>query len=192
MSLESRSDNVHAPFSREEDVILWRARNDDVDDTARRLGRGPKGVAARLQRLQDPSTAGYKRLFGDDEECKAAMPLRPVRDCVQRILWDDALSLPDFSVGYHDRFRAIAAEVRFDQANTGEGHSITSHERLFVLALPEHRIEYLKYKRRVVWHKVCPPVLNEWCVVEGVRATLRVCAAATSVLPPTLAFQLGV
>lgn len=144
--------NVHTPFTREEDVLLWSARDGDLEEAARRLGRGPKGVAARLKRLRDPSTEGHSRLFGC-EPLSTSSQLRPVRDVVQRILWDKALPAEDFVVGYRDRFRVVPAEVRFGQPNTGKGHTISSPDTLFVLALPEHRIEYLLFRRQVVWHK---------------------------------------
>ena len=186
-SYEVWPQNVHTPFTREEDLLLWRSRDGDLAETARKLGRGPKGVAARLKRLHDPTTAGYRRLFGDEKPI-APTSLRPVRECLQRILWDKALPAKHFMVGYRDRYRSTPAEVRarrakmvremlarrwgpppviayakccaqvrFDQPNKGEGHSIAGSARLFVLALPEHRIEWLKYKRQLVWHKVRRP-----------------------------------
>lgn len=39
--------------------------------------------------------------------------------------------------------------MRCDAPNT----SIKGPSRLFVLALPEHRIAYIKYRRRIVWHR---------------------------------------
>lgn len=70
--------------------------------------------------------------------------LRPAKDALQRILWDPNLDPSDFIVGFVDRFSESFSEVRCDAPNT----SIKGPSRLFVLALPEHRIAYIKYRRR--------------------------------------------
>ena len=139
---------VHVPFSNEDDAFLWAHRNDDLGAVAQALGRGRKGVTARLKRLSDPATEGHARLFGERQPPKESS-LRPVRDAVQRIMWDETLDRSTFFLGYRDRFRAAPIEVAFDAPNANVKGSATQ----LVLALPEHRIQYIKYKRRLVWHK---------------------------------------
>ena len=74
-------------------------RSGTIEQLARELGRGKKSVTARLERLRDPKTAGHRRLFGTDDEASESEPaLRPVRDCIQRVLHDPALSTRDFSI----------------------------------------------------------------------------------------------
>jgi len=127
-----------------------------MDDIATKLKRGVGGVAARLERLQDPSSPAYKRfcvkphISGDDEIVDAAKArLRPAKEAIERILWDPALNLHDFRVGYRDRFNPGFIEKRFDLPNS----SIEGQQRSFIKALPEHRIAYIKYRRRLIWHK---------------------------------------
>jgi uncharacterized protein (UPF0248 family) len=159
-------DRASLPFSLAEDRKLWQRRTEPVEETAVLLGRGAKGVAARLRRLSDERTEGHRRLFGDHpstaDHAKGpagastalasklhSRPLRPAREVVQRVLYDPALDPADFVVGYRDRFRPACLEAPFTEPNT----SVQGAERLLVLAIPEHRIEYVLYRRRLVWHK---------------------------------------
>ena len=160
--------HVHEPYTRAEDAYLWANQNGDLDQIAADLGRGPTSCALRLKRLRNPKSSGYKRLFGADEddqsatacvgdgdggciagEAKKQPSLRPMRECIQRIMYGGDLSSRDFVIGYRDRFRAVPCEAPFDAPN----ESISGGERSLVQALPEHRIEYLKYRKRLVWHK---------------------------------------
>jgi hypothetical protein len=84
-----------------------------------------------------------------ESESESQIRLRPAKDALQRILWDPQLQKESFTVGFVDRFANGFTEVKCDAPNT----SIKGPSRLFVLALPEHRIEYIKFLRRVVWHK---------------------------------------
>ena len=141
--------NAMYPYSRDDDAYLWKHQN-ELEAAAEYLGRGVSSCENRLERLRNPKTDGYRRLFGsDDEEEADAGGLRCVRDCIQRILHDPALDPATFRVGYSDRFRPLPREVAFDKPND----SIDGAERSFVLALPEHRIVYLKYQKRLVWHR---------------------------------------
>ena len=150
---------VHQAYTAEEDAWLWERRHEPAAEVAAALGRGEKSVVARLARLRLPSTSGHARLFharggqregaGAEEEPSKGAPLRPARDCLQRIAHDPSLRSSDFSVGYRDRFRPAALEAPFDAPN----EAVRGGERSLVFALPEHRIEFIKYRRRVVWHK---------------------------------------
>jgi uncharacterized protein (UPF0248 family) len=143
--------HAHEPYTREDDAFLWSKKSDDLAEVAAALGRGEKSCAARLERLRNPKSAGYLRLFGpeDPEEGASFARLRPARECIQRILYDPALSPADFRIGYRDRFRSSPVETPFDAPND----RVRGGARALVHALPEHRIEYIKYKRRLVWHK---------------------------------------
>lgn len=148
---------THQPYSRDDDLYLWRHQNEDLEEVAAALGRGKNSLTGRLKRLRNPKTEGYQRLFGPDEDdcleedgCFVkGEKLRPFRECVQRIVYDPSVSSSDFRVGYKDRFRTAPCEVALDAPND----SISGHARSLVDAMPEHRIEYLKFKKRLVWHK---------------------------------------
>ena len=145
--------HLHEPYTRAEDAYLWANQEDDLEEVAKALGRGPKSCHLRLERLRNPKSSGHKRLFGsdDDQDDGAAkkLSLRPMRECIQRILYGGDLDGADFTIGYRDRFRDEPCEAPFDAPNK----NVAGGERALVHALPEHRILYLKYKRRLVWHK---------------------------------------
>ena len=61
-------DRVNAPWTRDEDWRLWQARDEDLDAVAARFGRKVGGVAARLAKLEDPTSSTSRRLWGDDDD----------------------------------------------------------------------------------------------------------------------------
>jgi len=141
--------HVHEAYTRKEDAFLWAHQNEPLEETALAMGRGVRSCTARLERLRNPKTEGHRRLFGveGDDEGKAAR-LRPVRECIQRIMHDPSLDRGDFSFGYKDRFRKTPI-APFDAPN----ESVQGGERALMLALPEHRIQSLFYRKQLVWHK---------------------------------------
>lgn len=145
--------HLHEPYTRAEDAYLWANQENNLEEVANELGRGPKSCRLRLERLRNPKSSGHKRLFGSDEEsddaAKKLQSLRPMRECIQRILYGGDLDGADFTIGYRDRFRNEPCEAPFDAPNK----NVAGDERALVHALPEHRILYLKYRRRLVWHK---------------------------------------
>ena len=144
-------EHVHEPYTRDDDAFLWANRERPVEEVAGELGRGAKSCSARLEKLRSPTTEGHRRLFGEDEneeEGKAAA-LRPAHECIQRIIHDPGLTAADFVVGYRDRFQPGLLRAPFEAPN----QSVNGAARMLVLALPEHRIEALWYRKRLVWHK---------------------------------------
>eukprot|EP00967_Tisochrysis_lutea_P128331 scaffold219397_cov35-Tisochrysis_lutea.AAC.1 len=145
------------PFNLEEDRLLWRrhcAKQDDADfeETAALMGRGTQGLKGRLERLRDPTTQGHRRLFGELEDGDSTEPKRRLRtalDCIQRVLWDPLLDPADFTIHYRDRFDKRPLSFPMNAPND----SIRGPERLRALALPQHRILYIKYRKRLVWHR---------------------------------------
>lgn len=151
-------ERTHQAWSIEDDTLLWEARDTDLTEVAQVLERGIGGCISRLKKLHDPETSAYEQLFvkggrqsPDDatNESPKSVSLRPFYECLQRIQWDYTLDSKDFSVGYRDRFLKGYQEVPWDAPNK----SVNGAERSLIAALPEHRIEYIKYKRRLVWHK---------------------------------------
>lgn len=150
----SMPERVHQPYTRDDDALLWANRDWPPEEVASTLGRGAKSCAARLERLRSPTTEGHLRLFGAadaDDEGKAAA-LRPARECIQRIIYDPALSAADFVVGYRDRFEPGLLRAPFEAPN----QSVGGAARMLVLALPEHRIEALWFRR----HVPCAPCFD--------------------------------
>ncbi|KAK3582961.1 hypothetical protein CHS0354_019971 [Potamilus streckersoni] len=77
---------------------------------------------------------------------KSAM--KTAADVIKRIQWDSGLNHQDFYVGYFDRFLGIVEKCF--TAFTWE--DIASVD-MFTLTIPQHRIQYFKYKTEVVWDK---------------------------------------
>ena len=100
------------------------------------LANKPKKVKTAPKRVKSARVGG------------AEGGLRPCRDVIERILWDPALDAKDFVFGYSDRFNG----VREAEVSTPNEH-VQGQQRLLIKALPEHRIEYVKFRERIVWHK---------------------------------------
>jgi uncharacterized protein (UPF0248 family) len=54
----------------------------------------------------------------------------------------------EFIFGYTDRFEGLK-----EASCSAPNENVKGKERQLVKAIPEHRIEYIKYRERVVWHK---------------------------------------
>uniref|UniRef100_A0A452R0V7 Leukocyte receptor cluster member 9 n=1 Tax=Ursus americanus TaxID=9643 RepID=A0A452R0V7_URSAM len=76
-------------------------------------------------------------------------PLRTAAAVIQRIRWDPRLDPADFSVGYADRFLGVREEpfVAFcwDEPLAALGPG--------VLAVPQHRVRYFRFRGRIVWDR---------------------------------------
>mgnify|MGYP001810861882 CR=1 FL=1 len=75
-------------------------------------------------------------------------PMKTAADVVNRIIWDGIIEKEHIVVGYLDRFVGIK-ECKFDEFDWGD---IVLAD-LGALAIPEHRINYFKYKNQVIWDK---------------------------------------
>ncbi|XP_006868370.1 PREDICTED: leukocyte receptor cluster member 9 [Chrysochloris asiatica] len=76
-------------------------------------------------------------------------PLRTAGAVIQRIRWDPRLDPADFSVGYADRFLGVREEpftaFCWDAPLAALGPG--------VLAIPEHRVRYFRFRGRLVWDR---------------------------------------
>ncbi|CAO2627333.1 Leukocyte receptor cluster member 9 [Lemmus lemmus] len=75
--------------------------------------------------------------------------LRTAADVIQRIRWDPRLDPAEFSVGYIDRFLGVQEEpfcaFCWDEPLAAVGPG--------VLAVPQHRIRYFRFRGRLVWDR---------------------------------------
>uniref|UniRef100_A0A452EX24 Leukocyte receptor cluster member 9 n=1 Tax=Capra hircus TaxID=9925 RepID=A0A452EX24_CAPHI len=81
-----------------------------------------------------------------EDQAKAKKPpLRTADAVIQRIRWDPRLDPADFSVGYVDRFLGVREEpfLSFPLAALAPG----------VLAVPQHRVRYFRFRGRLVWDR---------------------------------------
>jgi len=150
--------NIYSEWSIEDDMLLFENRRRQLPELSSMLGRGLQGVKSRLSKLNDINSPAYVRMFAksgftethdEEEENGKADRLIPVKEVLRRIQWDDTLSEEHFSVLYYDRVEDKILEAKMDEENK----SVQGKESLFVYAIPEHRIEGIKYKERVVWDK---------------------------------------
>ncbi|KAB0382829.1 hypothetical protein FD755_004746 [Muntiacus reevesi] len=76
-------------------------------------------------------------------------PLRTAEAVIQRIRWDPRLDPADFSVGYVDRFLGVREEpflsFCWDEPLAALGPG--------VLAVPQHRVRYFRFRGRLVWDR---------------------------------------
>jgi protein subunit release factor B/uncharacterized protein (UPF0248 family) len=146
-------DNIYMEWSLDDDRILHQNRHLSSVRLASMLGRGMHGVEARMKKITNVDSAAYRRLFAgdnnDDSEDSASNKLTPVKEVLRRIQWDPSLDSSSFSIIHYDRVEDTLCETPFE----AENESISGKERKFVFALPEHRIEAVKYLDRVVWDK---------------------------------------
>jgi protein subunit release factor B/uncharacterized protein (UPF0248 family) len=146
-------DNIYMEWSLDDDKILHQNRHLSSVRLASMLGRGMHGVEARMKKITNVDSAAYRRLFAgdnnDDSEDSASNKLTPVKEVLRRIQWDPSLDSSSFSIIHYDRVEDTLCETPFE----AENESISGKERKFVFALPEHRIEAVKYLDRVVWDK---------------------------------------
>lgn len=151
-------ENLYREWSLDQDRLLWSNKDKSTPELAAILGRGIRGVEARLSKLQDVSSPAYERLFakgkndGDTDDSISGgkeKKLVPVGEVMQRIEWDYMLQASDFSILHYDRVDDSIVESNMAEPN----NSIAGKETLLAKALPEHRIMGIKYKERVIWDR---------------------------------------
>mmetsp|Transcript_7899 Transcript_7899/g.8043 ORF Transcript_7899/g.8043 Transcript_7899/m.8043 type:complete len:314 (-) Transcript_7899:148-1089(-) len=146
-------DNIFSPWSLEDDKTLYEGykHGKSNDELCEILRRGPTGVKSRIKHLNNPDHRAFRRLFGSKTELhndRDLIALRTCRESITRILWEPYLSIDDFSFVYTDRFNGDQ-EMPANSPNL----NVKGKERLLILAIPEHRIKKIKYKKRVIWSK---------------------------------------
>ncbi|XP_058039525.1 leukocyte receptor cluster member 9 isoform X3 [Ahaetulla prasina] len=150
------SDSLLEP-SEDLDSSLTEESSSNINPPCRFFLEGWCHFGARCQNYH-PGDVGEVHYLKDDgpvhvpslkltEGKKPAM--KTAEDVISRLLWDTQVPAEQFSIGYLDRFLGILEEsfTSFsweDLASVGPG----------VLAIPKHRIQYFKYRDRVVWDKV--------------------------------------
>ncbi|GAA53922.1 Leukocyte receptor cluster member 9, variant 2 [Clonorchis sinensis] len=75
-------------------------------------------------------------------------PMRTAMDVVKRIIWDDEVPQDAITIGYEDRFLGVL-EKPFEAFSWEPLDSLD----YYTFGIPEHRIQYFKYKNNVIWDK---------------------------------------
>ncbi|XP_025124101.3 leukocyte receptor cluster member 9 [Bubalus bubalis] len=76
-------------------------------------------------------------------------PLRTAEAVIQRIRWDPRLDPADFSVGYVDRFLGVREEPFLSFCWDEPLAALAPG----VLAVPQHRVRYFRFRGRLVWDR---------------------------------------
>ncbi|XP_051018208.1 leukocyte receptor cluster member 9 [Acomys russatus] len=96
-----------------------------------------------------PGATGPSPEVSQPEAGSKKPALRTAADVIQRIRWDPRLDPADFSVGYTDRFLGVQEEpfcaFCWDEPLAALGPG--------VLAVPQHRIRYFRFRGRLVWDR---------------------------------------
>ena len=148
---ELTMDNIYREWTIQDDETLYTNRHLSTVKLASLLGRGLHGVESRIKKLSDVNSPAYSRLFGAarPEEDTKSKGLTPVKEILRRIQWDPTLIGDDFTIVHYDRIDDSLCETNFNAQND----SISGKGTQFVFALPEHRIQSVKYRERTVWDK---------------------------------------
>ena len=151
--------NLYTEWTLQDDQLLWTAANEgkkSPTELAALLGRGIRGVQARLSKLQDVTSPAYGRLFSKENNnmdttstTSKQQKLIPVNEVLRRIEWDYMLDASEFSFLHYDRIEDNILESPMDAPNS----SVAGKETILAKAIPEHRIIGIKYKERLVWDR---------------------------------------
>ena len=99
--------------------------------------------------------------------------MKTALDVIKRIQWDEMMPPESFTIGYLDRFTGLVEDefskfsnwgnlvslkslkwhYTFCSTKIGHFHIFQSEADYEALAIPQHRIEYFKYRGTKVWDK---------------------------------------
>ena len=82
------------------------------------------------------------------ERSEKKPPMKTADDVIKRLQWDPMLPQEYFVIGYIDRFLGVVEE----NFTTFSWENLASVD-YDVLVIPQHRIQYFKYKTEKVWDK---------------------------------------
>lgn len=118
-------------------------RNLHEGEQCRNLHEGKLSTNKSRQRK-----SGGEREEEDGRFEKKKSSMRTAEDVINRIKWDETLPEENFTVGYLDRFLGVLEE----SFSTFSWEELAGAD-LEVLAVPQHRIQYFKYRQEKVWEK---------------------------------------
>ena len=119
-----------------------------------RFGERCKNIHIQSQqhesiKQQNRPQSGHKKPQNKEDKLNKKLPsMRTASDVINRIKWDEMLPEEFFVVGYIDRFLGVKEE----SFGTFVWEDLASVD-YDVLAIPQHRIQYFKYKTEKVWDK---------------------------------------
>ncbi|KAK1150672.1 leukocyte receptor cluster member 9 [Acipenser oxyrinchus oxyrinchus] len=112
-------------------------------------GRGGEGDPRKQPRDKGENETPEMKTKGPRERAGKKPRMKTAEDVIARVQWDPQLRAEEFSVGYLDRFVGVL-ERPFSEFSWEDLASVDQYE---TLAVPQHRIQYFKYRDRIVWDK---------------------------------------
>merc|ERR1711915_171759 len=103
----------------------------------------PKEVSENTEKIKK------KKKENLEEKDKKKKRMKTAEDVIKRLQWDPMLPKEYFIIGYLDRFLGVIEE----NFTTFCWEDLASVD-YDVLAIPQHRIQYFKYKTEKVWDKM--------------------------------------
>lgn len=115
--------------------------------------RRPPPASPRPPRSRPPPQSATARslalLLALATPAPAGGLLRPATDVMQRLEYDAGLDATRFSFYYREAQEPLRRRAAWDAPNDG----VNSTARVLRDALPQHRIGFFTYGRRLVWHR---------------------------------------
>lgn len=78
--------------------------------------------------------------------------MKPIKDLINKILWDEKENPEDYSLYYIDRIANEYKEIKFNEVKKLEGDFLVL-EREEETEIPLHRIKFVKKKGVIVWER---------------------------------------
>lgn len=124
----------------------WLEQNDiSIQDTSNSEKSKSKKNKSKSQMKTKPKKAPTE--IEEDKFVKKPS-MKTALDVIKRLQWDESVNKEDFIVGYIDRIVGLV-EKCFTAFTWEDLASVDN----FALAIPQHRIQYFKYKSVKVWDK---------------------------------------
>lgn len=101
----------------------------------------------RRDRISNKKVKPTKKKLIDEEERPKLRSMKTAGDVRRRIQWDKLINREEITIGYLDRFVGIK-ECKFNEFDW----DLVCAD-LDALAIPEHRINYFKYRDQIIWDK---------------------------------------
>ena len=173
--------NLYREWSLEQDQLLWNNKKLSSAELASLLGRGIRGVEARMSKLQDVSSPAYERLFASSNSGglggrgSSSSTTKTNSNGFENGGTGDnsygTITTKEKLMPVGEVLRRIEWDyllptkdfsiLHYDrvQDQTVESPvdapntSVSGKETMLIKALPEHRIVGVKYKERIVWDR---------------------------------------
>jgi len=144
-SVDAEANLVICPTETKSEICKFFLENKcRFGDQCRNIHEGEPMQKSSMKNKRNQRKQGETRC----EKNKKKPPMKTADDVIKRLQWDPMLPKEYFVIGYIDRFLGVVEE----NFTTFCWEDLASVD-YDVLAIPQHRIQYFKYKSEKVWDK---------------------------------------